>query len=841
MFSSGAIRAVWLACLGVALSCRTWAADWGDAQVLERGPNHAVVTRWVTEPVLGRRETKRAHTWTRLEPGLHYWDEATKSWQESRAEVELSRKGAVALRGPNRAIFSSNVNDPRGALDLLLDDGTRLRSSVLALRYYDPVSGRDALLATVQDARGEVLPPNQVLYRKVFDNVRADLLYTYRKDGMEADVVLREVPPAPEEFGLPSDTTRLEVVTEFFDAPQPTKVLRTLATVEEDAVRARVAEPDWLDEELHFGAKRIGDGRAFAWSARAEALARPEDFAQVGKRWLALADGRSLLIESVEYVALVDELLALPGDPRRQEELRSRARAWAGSTRAARRGARFAAGERAATVRDPASVPARRLASLGTGPDDGMLMADASTGRSAEPGVVIDWTSLTSGFADYTFRAGETYQIAGDCQFFGTTTLEGGAVLKFARFTGAFIGVTISGNYVGKTSAYRPAVFTADVDNTVGESVVAGAPDPNADYGGIALRFSSLGVPIVLEHVRVKYAQQGVCFQGNNPDNTIRHSQFVGCRWTLRNTTTSPVKLENVLVDAVKLNGSAFFGANTPFIGQHVTVRNAHSLLAGVTLTLTNSLLVSVTNSAAFAGSGNFQAANGAGIFAGVGAGEAYLAPGSPHLNAGVTGLSPELARDLKSLTTEAPRVVAGDFTNGTVLAPVVARDVDVPDRGYHYLPIDYAVSGRLLANATLDLTGGVVVATYGNGGIRLGVGAKLRSNGTPLNPNRLVSYAAVQEQANVAWAPVAGDAGLLELVSGNGGAAAEVRLNYTEVAMLADVPARRSLLRGANTAAFNLVSAHSAWRGVSLDPDGRIAGASVSLFNTLFENTTLS
>jgi len=29
-----------------------------------------------------------------------------------------------------------------------------------------------------------------------------------------------------------------------------------------------VAEPDWIDEELDFGANRIGEGRAFAWSDR---------------------------------------------------------------------------------------------------------------------------------------------------------------------------------------------------------------------------------------------------------------------------------------------------------------------------------------------------------------------------------------------------------------------------------------------------------------------------------------------------------------------------------------------------------------------------------------------
>jgi hypothetical protein len=70
--------------------------------------------------------------------------------------------------------------------------------------------------------------------------------------------------------------------------------------------------------------------------------------------------------------------------------------------------------------------------------------------------------------------------------------------------------------------------------------------------------------------------------------------------------------------------------------------------------------------------------------------------------------------------------VLTTDFTTSTTLSPQAQRDSDAQDLGYHYDPIDWAVSERNLNNNTLTLTNGVVLATYGAQGIKLGTGAKL-------------------------------------------------------------------------------------------------------------------
>ena len=62
---------------------------------------------------------------------------------------------------------------------------------------------------------------NQVIYPDAFTDFKADLRYTYTKAGFEQDIILREQPPTPESFGLDPETTRLQVLTEFFNPPQP--------------------------------------------------------------------------------------------------------------------------------------------------------------------------------------------------------------------------------------------------------------------------------------------------------------------------------------------------------------------------------------------------------------------------------------------------------------------------------------------------------------------------------------------------------------------------------------------------------------------------------------------
>lgn len=842
----------WFLRAAVGVAWLAWGGPAGaqPVVVLERGANHNVVQRVSVGRDVARGAGPGTSTYIQLEDGLNYWDEREGQWKESVEVIEMAARGAVALRGQHRAIFSSNANDPAGALDLEIRNSVRLRSSVLALRYFDAATGGTVILGTVRDVVGELLPPNQVIYRNVFDEVRADLVYTYRRRGVEADVVLREVPPGPEEFGLIPETTRLEVVTEFFDPPQPERRERLLASLEDPQLREGVAEPDWIDEELDFGVGRIGEGRAFAWSAREAAQRRPEDFAAVGKRWLQTEDGRTLLIESVDYIGLFEELLELPGTAHRTEALRGRAQQWAGRATAdvrdealrehgamGRGGAgRWDGSPRSWAGSDWALL--RRPPTVASAIEGGMRMAAKDGG--AEPGLVLDWNTLTTGSVNVTFAATNTYYVTGNCVFTGTTTLEGGTVIKFPANGGTFTSVTIQGPLLCRTSAYRPAVFTAESDNTVGETIVAGTPDPSVDFGWRQLRFSNTGAPVLVEHLRFKHAYEGIFFEGNNPDNEVRHSQFVNCRQPVSNTATSPVRLRNVLVHGGKNSGAVFAGAGTSFAGEHLTIHQFPNLLSGGSLILTNSIVASVASVQAYSGSGNWQVASAAGLFDGVGAGSFYLPAFSPLRNAGATGIHPTLQQDLRQLTTEAPLVLGGNFGQETRLVVRARRDTDQPDIGYHYPPLDYAVSGKTLSEGTLRMTDGVALAVYGASGLVLGPGARFESMGSAAAPNRIAYFTQVQEQTASAWVIPEGDLGLMELAGTGVGAVPEIRWVFTEAWMPNGPANRRQWIRQSTAGGYALRTAHAQLRGLSLGVIGNWPGVSLSITNTLFEDVEL-
>ena len=747
-----------LVTLGVLMTCDLFATAAEDGiTVLERGPNHNVVQRvWVEADSSGAL-VPRTNSWTQMETGLNYFDETTKAWTESREQIEITKNGAVALQGQHRAIFSSNVNDPEGALDLEIQGRVRLRSSVLAVGYFDPISGKSTILATIRDTPGELLPPNQVIYRKAFDGMDADVLYTYRKRGVEADVVLREVPPAPETLGLDPQRTRLLVFTEFFDPPEPVKAERLLSSIEDPVQRANAAEPDWFDQELDFEVSRIGQGRAFSWSSKDVAEDLPELFAPVGKQWERTDDGRTLLVESVEYGRILDDLVASLEPALHQPETAFTTTARAGADPGNFLNRPVANAE--LLVRALSKIPHRPVPLM----PKGSLLANSHKGKDLRRGFVVDWISVITGSSNWVFYRDETYYVTGLCYLSGTTVLEGGAVIKYAKYAGTANNLTFTGPLDCRTSTYRPAIFTADADNTVGAYVHDGPPVWNDNYGGLPVRFTSTGIPIEVHDLRVKHSAYGIVFQGTAPYQSVRHCQFVACRQQIYSANNTPVHVENVLMTDCKVSSYAFLGTATPFFAEHVTIQNCATLVSGGTLVMTNCLLASVVDVSGFSGAGNAINPGGA-VFETVGAGTCYLPPASTHRDAGVAGINARLARELASLTTDAPLLITGGFTTDTVLAPRARRDAGLLDLGYHYPPIDYCVSNSHVASCTITLTNGISVATCGNAGFVLERGGKLRSDGSAIQLNRLIPYNVVQEASTTIWIPTVSNPGLIEL-----------------------------------------------------------------------------
>jgi hypothetical protein len=207
------------------------------------------------------------------------------------------------------------------------------------------------------------------------------------------------------------------------------------------------------------------------------------------------------------------------------------------------------------------------------------------------------------------------------------------------------------------------------------------------------------------------------------------------------------------LTDGFYLTGTT---TNRSEHGTMHRVTNYRSSTNGL-FTLTNSLLISVTNNFVLHQSANVVTnVSDTGFFQTVGAATHYLASGSTNRDAGTTNINTTLLADLKKKTTYPPVVIGdgGYYTNTLTLYPQAQRDTDTPDIGYHYEPLDYVINGVTLTNASITAMPGVAmgIRTIYSTGFGLLGGSALYCEGTPDNLNRIVRYNMVQEQSNTNW-----------------------------------------------------------------------------------------
>ena len=86
-----------------------------------------------------------------------------------------------------------------GVIEVTASDGTTLRSRPMGISHFDGETS--VTIAELKETVGRILPTkNQILYPDAFTDVKADILVTYKKGGVECDLVFRQRPPAPAEF-----------------------------------------------------------------------------------------------------------------------------------------------------------------------------------------------------------------------------------------------------------------------------------------------------------------------------------------------------------------------------------------------------------------------------------------------------------------------------------------------------------------------------------------------------------------------------------------------------------------------------------------------------------------
>jgi hypothetical protein len=738
-------------------------------EVVERGPHHAII-----QTVRQVRDETGAmsmvtNSYTELANGMNVLD-ANGQYQPAEAVFELFNNGVIARKTAHQVILApSPVAEV--PVDLLMPDGLRLTSRVIGINLYDSASGQSTLIGETRDCAGKLVGLDTVVFADAFDGVDADLVYHLSRGGLSQEIIVREnlSKHAPDVYQFDPASTRVEVVTEFFDPPKPEVTETILVTETDPQKRAAKHEPDFSDQMLTWPTMIIGPGKAFAEdeSAAAPSLLPPPLL--VGKRLQTIA-GRTLLFEAVAFGDLQPLLDQLPdgqqanANPKREAKICKTRREMVARLHAAKATTK--------AIQVAQALPSRK-------------------------GLVLDYNVLSS-MTNLTFLADTTYFLdtGSSATLSGTTIIEGGTVIKFGKYAvNDTVEIVLLGPLVCNTTPYRPAIFTAKDDNTVGDIISGSTGSPSGYYPYRALLCYVNAANNFIHDVRFNYARMAVSLYGLS-GHTVRHAQFGNCGWAIEVFNAGSAALQNLLFYN---SFSACVSYFTPISGEHLTVNSSGNTsnplfwnVTNSTFAVTNSLFVNVTNIGTITSINNATNSSATGVLQTVGAGAHYLVAGSAYRNAGMTNINAALANELKTRTTYPPIGLTNDFTVNTTLAPQAQRDTDIPDLGWHYGVLDYSVI-RLNINSgvTLLLTNGVVIATAAtntgafqqNVNFTLQTGAKFVSEGSPGNLNRIVHYHAVQEEANSSWAFTNSVAWVtLSLGSGVTGGLEEARLRFTDL-----------------------------------------------------------
>jgi hypothetical protein len=659
--------------------------------------------------------TTNEQSYTELATGICYLSNG--QYVDSVEEVDPVAGGAQAVQGRYQVQWALNANTPGGAVTVTTADARQLASTVFGLAYYDVASGSNVAIARLQDCNGSIIAPNQVLYAGAFSNVTADVLYTYSKAGLSQDIVLHQAPPAPDTYGLSDETTILQVYTEFFNPPRPQMTAVTNGNVADDQV-------------LDFGDMKMGLGQVLFLNGQGEAITA----GMVAKQWVQVNNG-TYLVESIPYQSISNQLQQLPQ----------------------------------ASNLKPGRGSISRLAFLQSNPSrpgspaKGARPMKLARAETTQPRLKVDYVLLSTS-TNLTLQGDTTYLVTGLVNITGTTTIEGGTVVKYTNSSSAEITST---NIVCLTAPYRPGVFTSMNDNSVGAVISGstGAPSVGTAY---YIDYGSLGTnSLVLRNLRFSYAYEAISGAisslGIN-SLTIWDCQFIDCQDALYSTVdysmsgAFPVYAYNLLFCGCPyaFSGSTVDGS-LAISAINVTADKVGTFQAGSgnSCSATNSLFTSVTNLSGVSLASCYTNASSTGIYQIVGAGGYYLAAGSPYRDAGTASIPAALLADLQSTTTYPPVVVpAGWFTDDYTFFPQAQRDTDSPDLGYHYDPLDYAIA-IAVSNATVTVLPGTALAAYGTGygyGVYLYTNGVFNCAGTATSPNYLVLYNTVQEQSNTNW-----------------------------------------------------------------------------------------
>ena len=736
-----------------------------SAVITESGPDYRI---WRSLDPARSANPGNGHM-VEIATGMNFWNGT--NWSESVPAFEASakRNAFVANRIQHRARVSFDIN-VQGAISVSTPNGQVLSSTPIAIGLYDAASGQSLVLATITNTPATLVSSNQVYFENAFrGGACASILYTIERDSFAQDIVFSGYLD-PAAYGFPTNSTRVQIITEFYQPPRP-EVLRQPMYVEGNPIlRAAMASPDLMDETLSFDRLVIGVGEAYTLPTLLEPAGAQS---LVAKEFTQTPDGRYFLIESVPYSALQSGFYLLPDcSP-------------TGPTQGAVR-----RGSLKSMLAALPSAPQRSQTKLAALEASGRQLHGS---LAIHPSVIIDYRATLNTGA--TLLQGDTTYLVSGAVSCSALTMEGGAVLKYK----AGASVTVNSTTPKNSGLYRPVVFTGVDDDTVGESMSGYANSgytgtiSSSGYANPALKLGQLS--LTASGCVFRYAQKAIQYAATSASAasiTLTHAQLYKCIRGIDLTWAGCGCSGGCSPITLSLNNAVMTGVQYPiYYGNlnctvspslvNCTVDQAANLVGGsgsLSYSAINSVFANITNSTSGTFSGNnngfYSSSQSFGSsrttvtsspFQTVGAGNYYLTDASGFRNAGTSsGVSASLLTDLGKRTTYPPYVVATTTINTPQTYSAQAqRDTDTLDLGYHYDPLDWELGGVLVTNATVTVNVGTAIGVFGTNtstyGLAIGQAAALQCQGAPNSRVWIAQFNTVQEQPYTNWLQTSGGA----------------------------------------------------------------------------------
>ncbi len=404
--------------------------------------------------------------------------------------------GAAALHGPAQLYVKPNLNTA-GAVTLVTASNRVFQTRPLGVFWYNAQSGQAQLVAPVRDCVGQLVPPNQVVFKSAFGPL-ADLRLVYTKSGIESDLVLLQAPTPP--AGWNPRTTRLELWHEWTGAPAPAQRPRPLYQESDPTLRSQMVDPDLTDHILDFGDLWFPTGAAYATDGSAGAgpnvarpvcvpnLARDPGLVGVAKTWLTTPSA-NVLVEGVRWPDIQAKLQGLPAASQPALPLPPQDRlTWLSQL----------------PTPSAANSPGRAIT---------LAAADYHPA-----GLVLDYLTVPDNWwGDYTFASGTTYLVTNNTYFNGgTVTFQPGCIIKFAN---AGDDLVLFGGIVCGGDAYNPSILTSKDDDVYGETdygpngTSTHCPGPVANP---AIWDYYITTNVNLSCLKIRWAQTAIEFDGSS-------------------------------------------------------------------------------------------------------------------------------------------------------------------------------------------------------------------------------------------------------------------------------------------------------------------------------------